>query len=302
MLWPVTGHAEFREISRASGGLVNTIYRISTGRPNKVYGLRVYAKDGPAVETECRLLYDLAGKLPVPKVLFASAGGERSAYPYLVYEWLEGITLNEWRRQSSGRAFLRLARPLGGLMARLAGAAFSSDYVGRTMRVTTLLERAGEQLRAGRARRRLGDALAGELRDYLSHSAYALRALDKTTGLVHGDFGGRNILVKALWGGEWEISGVIDWEEAAKGSPLWDVGGLFRYHRRYSEEFRRLFAQGYEAAGGRLPPDWCMVARTIDSVRLVDILNEERELPGVYAECIELIQSILAGLASETTG
>ncbi|HEX8749117.1 MAG TPA: aminoglycoside phosphotransferase family protein [Pyrinomonadaceae bacterium] len=301
MLRPVTGQAGLHEVSRAGGGLVNTIYRISTGESGRVYGLRVYARDGSAMETERRLLCNLVKTLPVPKVLFADAGGEGCAYPYLVYEWLEGITLNECRRQTSREAFLTLAEPLGRLLSQIAGTAFHSDCIGGTMQAATLLECAGEQLRMGLSRERLGDALADHLRDCLNDSSYVLRALDETGGLVHGDFGGRNILVKALEGGMWEISGVIDWEEAAAGSPLWDVGSLFRYHRRYSEEFRALFAEGYAAAGGRLPPDWCMVARTIDSVRLVSILNEERELPGVFAECIELIQSIVAGLSSTST-
>jgi hypothetical protein len=82
---------------------------------------------------------------------------------------------------------------------------------------------------------------------------------------------------------------------------LWDVGSLFRYPHRYSEEFRALFAEGYGAAGGSLSPDWYMAARTVDSVRLVSILSEERELLGVFAECIELIQSIVTGLSSTST-
>ncbi|HEX8173499.1 MAG TPA: aminoglycoside phosphotransferase family protein [Pyrinomonadaceae bacterium] len=302
MLRPVVGRAELREVSCVGGGLVNTIYRISTGEPGEVYGLRVYAKDGPAMETERRLLRNLVKTLPVPKVLFADAGGEHCAYPYLVYEWLEGITLNECRRENSREDFLTLAEPLGRLLAQIASAAFTRDCISGTMRAATLLERAEGQLRMGLARERLGDALADELRDCLSNSASVLRALDESSGLVHGDFGGRNILVRTRVGGVWEISGVIDWEEAAEGSPLWDVGSLFRYHRRYSEEFRTLFAEGYYAAGGRLPADWCMVARTIDSVRLVSILSEERELPGVFVECIELIQSIVAGLSSAPTG
>jgi hypothetical protein len=93
---------------------------------------------------------------------------------------------------------------------------------------------------------------------------------------------------------EWEISGVIDWETAATGSALWDIGSLFCYARRYFPEFRELFVQGYRAGSGELPPDWCRTARLLDAVRLVAILNEERELLGVFAECRELIESVTA--------
>jgi aminoglycoside phosphotransferase (APT) family kinase protein len=300
MLRPVSGGAELREVVCVDGGLVNTVYRVETGRAGRAYALRVYAGGGPAFETECRLLESLAATLPVPTALFADASGRNCAHPYLVYQWIEGITLNECRRQSSQEALLTLAGPLGRLLAQIA-AALPAAHVPKTLRVTTALERADKQLRAGLARARLGGVLADSLRDSLNGSSSILRALDHTSVLVHGDFGGRNILVKAAEGGGFGIGGVIDWEDAAAGSALWDVGSLFRYPRRYSEEFRALFARGYRAAGGKLPPDWWVSARMIDATRLAAILSEERELPGVFADCVELIESIVADAFSATS-
>lgn len=291
MLRPLLGGAGLHEVARVGGGLVNTVYRVRAG--GGTYALRVCAADGPDFEEECRLLDNLAETLPVPCVLFADASGRLCARPYLVYRWVEGVSLNECRRQNSPDALLTLAGPLGRLLAQIAGSAFTADHVSKTMRVSTLLRRAEEQLRAGQARRRLGGAPADRLRDHLNRRAAVLRALDDAGALVHGDFGGRNILARVGGNGEWGISGVIDWEEAAAGSVLWDVGSLFRYPRRYSDEFRTLFERGYRAAGGRLPPDWWHTARTIDATRLVAILSQERELPGVFAECAELVGSIV---------
>ncbi len=289
MLRPLLGDAGLHEVVRVDGGLVNTVYRVKAD--SETYALRVCASDGPAFEKECRLLNYLAKTLPVPGVLFADASGRLCARPYLIYRWVEGVSLNECRKQSSPDALLTLAEPLGRLLAQIADANFPADQVTKTMRVATLLPRAEEQLRAGLARQRLGGALADRLRDLLNRRAAVLHALDDTCALVHGDFGGRNILVRAGGNGEWGISGVIDWEEAAAGSALWDVGSLFRYPRRYSEEFRKLFERGYRAALGKLPPDWWHTARTIDATRLVAILGAERELPGVFAECAELVRS-----------
>jgi aminoglycoside phosphotransferase (APT) family kinase protein len=293
MLRPVSGDAELHEVARVDGGLVNTVYRVKSARAGAAYALRVYAADGLAFETECRLLESLAATLPVPKVLFADASRRHCAHPYLVYQWIEGITLNECRRQSSPKALLTLAEPLGRLLAQIAGA-LPAAHVSKTIRVTTMLERAEEELRAGLARVRLGGVLADSLRDCLNESSSILGALDHAGVLVHGDFGGRNILVKVSEGGEWGIGGVIDWEEAAAGSAVWDVGSLFRYTRRYCEEFRALFARGYRDGGGKLPPDWWLTARMIEATRLVAILSEERELPGVFADCVELIESLVA--------
>jgi aminoglycoside phosphotransferase (APT) family kinase protein len=298
MLRPVSGDAELREVVRVDGGLVNTVYRVKTKRAGAAFGLRVYAAGGPAFEAECRLLESLAATLPVPRVLYADASRRHyCAHPYLVYQWIEGITLNECRRQSSPKALLTLAEPLGRLLARIA-AALPAAHVSQTLRAATALERSDGQLRAGLARERLGCVLADQLRDCLKSSSSTLHALDRTGLLVHGDFGGRNILVKVDESGEWRIGGVIDWEDAAAGSALWDVGSLFRYTRRYSEEFRALFARGYRGAGGKLPPRWWLSARTIDATRLVAILSEERELPGVFAECAELIESLVADSGS----
>lgn len=294
MLRPVTGGAEPEEVSRVEGGLVNTVYRIVAGRA--IYGLRVYAADDSAFEMECRLLRSLVNLLPVPEPLFADASGRRSAHPYLIYKWIEGISLNEWRRQISLGAFTTLAEPLGRLSAQIARVNSPANYAAKRIQVAEMLGRTGERLSAGPARQRIGRLLAHRLYNCLNRSADAFQALDNSSAFVHGDFGGRNILVKADERGEWQISGVIDWEYAAVGSALWDVGSLFRYSKRYSEEFRTLFARGYHAAGGNLPADWWLLSRAIDAMRLVAILNEERELPTVFAECAELIASVVAAL------
>jgi aminoglycoside/choline kinase family phosphotransferase len=111
--------------------------------------------------------------------------------------------------------------------------------------------------------------------------------------LVHGDLGGRNILVASDPEGDWFISGLIDWENAFQGSTLWDIGSLFRYSRRYSEDFRKRFEQGYSDAGRVLRTDWWVAGRLLDSIRVVGILNEERELPIIFKECRELIVGLV---------
>jgi aminoglycoside phosphotransferase (APT) family kinase protein len=145
----------------------------------------------------------------------------------------------------------------------------------------------------GLARKRLGDALADAMWRRLEASAVRLSALDHAECLVHGDLGGRNILVAPAEDGGWRVCGLIDWEAAFSGSALWDVGSLFRYSKRYSETFRQRFERSYCDAGGALPEDWFRTARLLDSTRLVEIFNEERELPVVFAECRELLEAVV---------
>jgi Ser/Thr protein kinase RdoA (MazF antagonist) len=111
-------------------------------------------------------------------------------------------------------------------------------------------------------------------------------------GMLHGDFGGRNILVSQDSEASWRIAGLIDWEAAGRGCRLWDVGSLFRYGNRYSVDFRDRFEEGYNAMG-ELPCDWYRRCRLLDSLRLLDIVNGERELPDVFAECRGLIRSVI---------
>jgi Ser/Thr protein kinase RdoA (MazF antagonist) len=204
---------------------------------------------------------------------------------------MEGATLNRFRQYYSGDDFLTLAAPLGELLARIARTVAPSA-IDRSIRIVDRLQTADRQLHSGVARSRLGDALADAFARVLHDETHRLLPLDERHGLVHGDFGGRNVLVRQAGTGMWEISGVLDWECAAAGSAMWDVGSLFRYHRRYAPEFRERFATAYRGTGGILPDDWWYTARLLDATRLVGILSEDRDLPTVFAECRELIEQL----------
>jgi aminoglycoside phosphotransferase (APT) family kinase protein len=290
LLAPLAGSAGVREIEPVDGGLVNTVLRITT-EAGDALALRVYAGGRAGFDRECRLLPRLAGELPVPDVLFADDGVSGGVPPYLVYRWIEGITLNECRRRLP-HAIEVLAEPLGRLLARVAANIPVDDL--REISIAKRLAVADEQLRDGLARARLGGAVADRLRALLAEGAPELEALDHAPGLVHGDVGGRNILVREGGNGGWEPSGVVDWETAGAGAVLWDVGSLFRYPRRYSPAFRDAFARGYRAGGGTLPRDWWWLARLLDSTRQVATLSEDRELPTVFADCRELIETLVA--------
>lgn len=212
MLAPLLKEARIHEVLPVEGGLVNSIYRITLDREDTVYTLRVFAAGRAAFEKELQLLSRLAAALPVPEVLFADEGGHCS-YPYLVYRWIQGITLNECRRRSAPHVFLTLAEPLGRLLARIASLSAPEDLV-EPIPAAAQVSRAQEQLRSGLACERLGRTLADSLRDLLARNAPVFQTIENTAGLVHGDLGGRNILVKTTESGQWEISGVLDWESA----------------------------------------------------------------------------------------
>jgi len=300
LLSPVLKGSAIAGVERVEGGLINTLYRITPADGGHSLCLRIFAAGRLPWDRELKILALVSASLPVPDVLLADCGGTDFGRPYLVYRWIEGITLNECRRQTPPAALLSVAEPLGRLLAGVANFSFAEDLNGATNDVhegqspmELLLSANEEALLHGLARKRLGAALANAMWSCLDASAVRMRELEHAASLVHGDLGGRNILVALDEDGGWRISGLIDWEAAFSGSPLWDVGSLFRYPRRYSETFRQRFERGYRDAGGALPEDWLRTARLLDATRLVATLNEERELPVVFAECRELIEAVV---------
>jgi aminoglycoside phosphotransferase (APT) family kinase protein len=295
MLAPLLGGKRVREASRVEGGLTNTIYRVAVDGEVGDLAVRVCAGRTPPLEQECRLLGALRRVLPVPEVLWADEGAA-CGYRFVAYTWIEGETLNEYRRRASPADWLRVAQPLGRVLGQLAAvpAAIVSWRQPRIARsAACALEHARSALAGGRARTRLGDPTADHLDALLSAHEVRLCGAD-APGLMHGDFGGRNVLVREDAHGTPNVAAVLDWETAGTGSPLWDVGSLFRYSHRYGPEFREAFMRGYDSAGCELPGDWWVAARVLDATRLVAVLDEDRLLPTVFVECRELIARLLA--------
>jgi aminoglycoside phosphotransferase (APT) family kinase protein len=301
LISPALKGAAVASVERVEGGLVNTLYRVTPADGGIPLCLRIFAAGEFAWETERKILARVSASLPVPQILLASRGDSDFPYPYLVYRWIEGVTLNKCRRHEPPAALLSLAGPLGHVLAGVASFSFADAYESESNAVQAkpptieaLLTANEEMLLQGLARKRIGGALADALWRRLDANAVHLSALDHAVCLVHGDLGARNILVAPAEDGDWRVSGLIDWEAAFSGSALWDVGSLFRYSKRYSETFRQRFERSYRDAGGTLPEDWFRTARLLDSTRLVEIFNEERELPVVFAECRELLEAVVA--------
>lgn len=276
--------APIRAVERVDGGLTNTIHKVTLERGD-VLAVKHYAGGKEAFEAELVTLTLLHGTLPVPDVVHAHADQR-----VLVYRWLDGITLDECR-QREPEAIASLAEPLGRLLAWLARTDATEPF-----ELTQLLERAERQLVDGRARQRLGTPLADALRR--AFAAAAPRLAWGAVCLVHGDLGARNLIVQRAAGDRWRITGVIDWEATSTGSPLLDVGSLFRHPDRFAPAFRMAFERGYREADGTLPEAWWLTARLLDALWMIDTLDEPRELPGIYADCRRLLAQLAQDLAT----
>jgi aminoglycoside phosphotransferase (APT) family kinase protein len=268
------------------GGFTNTLHKVTliTGA---VVVVKHYAGGKKAYRDEVATLRRLGGSLPVPEVVRTD-----DAKRAVVYKWIEGTTLDECRAKQPPAAFASLADPLGRLFAWVA----STEPLDPKDRwdVAPLLANARALLAGSRARERMGAPLTNAL-----IAAFDARGDQLGWGhqcLCHADIGGRNILVQRADGDRWRIQGVIDWESAGTGSPLVDIGSLFRYAPRYDEKFRNEFERGYREADGKLPDGWYLTARLLDSFRLIDTLDGLREMPGVYHDCRMLLTKLVGDL------
>lgn len=276
--------APVAKVDRVDGGLTNTIHKVTT-EAGEVLAVKHYAGGKDAFEAELVTLTLLHGTLPVPDVVQADA--DRNV---LVYKWIDGVTLDDARKVERS-ALTSIAEPLGRLVAWLARTDATEPY-----ELTPILERAYRQLVDGKARQRLGAPLADALHKALEAAEPQLAW--GTVCLVHGDLGGRNVLVQRATTDRWRISGVIDWEATSTGSPLLDIGSLFRYAARYDAGFMRGFERGYREADGQLPERWLLTARLLDATWLIDTLDEPAEFPGVYADCRMLLAQLAKDLES----
>ena len=267
-------------IEPVAGGLTNTIHKVTLDNGD-IFGVKHYAGGREWFDTELTTLTLLHGTLPVPEVVHAD---EKRLV--IVYRWIEGITLHDLRKQGHHDAFATLAEPLGRVLAWLAKSDATEPF-----ELTQVLEQCYSQLTTGRARTRIGGGMADALRKTME--AHEPMMAWGSVCLSHGDLGHRNVLVFQA-GDRWRINGVIDWETTTTGSPLVDIGSLFRYSKRYDRAFCDAFATGYRDAGGALPDNWLLTSRLLDATWLIDMLDDENDHPGVFNDCKKLIENLLA--------
>jgi Phosphotransferase enzyme family len=167
LLSPVLKGAAIAGVERVEGGLTNTLYRITPADRGVSLCLRIFAAGRLPWERELKILARVSASLPVPAPLMANCGEADFGRPYLVYKWIEGITLSECRRQTPPAELLSVAEPLGRLLADVANFSLADDLNGATNDVhegqspmELLLSANEEALLHGLARKRLGAALA----------------------------------------------------------------------------------------------------------------------------------------------
>jgi len=299
------GHA-LRSCAVLTGGLMHEMYRVELEGLEDPLVLRLYSGDAAACQKEVDLHRLVAGRVPVPEILYAATSRAEGVAPHVVMRWVKGLTFRQLKARHNPLEIAEAAHSIGETLARIASFEFASPgRIGAGLAIAAPLldpnhgaaEFVESCLRSPETQRRMDAPLRDRVREFIWRWAPAMDPLGEERRLVHSDFGSPNLLVDRQVGGDgrWRVSGVIDWEFAFSGPPLVDVGHMLRYERRARPLAEPWFSQGFLAGGGTLPPGWRDLARAFDLMALCEILSRPELPDSILPELVELIAATIEG-------
>jgi fructokinase len=285
-------------------GLRNANFKVQLESPSMTIVVRIYEHDASLCKKEVDLLRLVSGAVPVPRVIHAEPAGLEGLPPFLLMEYVEGVSFHSLKRQGDRDAITQAAFSVGETLAAIGRVKFArSGWLSAGPTVTTpLLESPDPTPRfvdLCLASARLKSRLPAELRERISALMWSRQEqfaeLDSEASLVHGDFGKRNVLVRCERG-RWSVVAVLDWEFAVSYSPLADVGHFLRHERNSRALIEPHFSEGYLRAGGTLPcgafpEEWRRFARLVDLTALCESLTHDDLPENVVVELVELVRA-----------
>lgn len=280
-----------------AGGYRNANFKVELASPHLAAVLRLYEHAPSLCQKETDLISLVAGKLPVPEVLFAAPVPTGDMPAFAIFKFVEGITLRALKQRGDKEAVAQAACSSGQILAALGEFRFAKPgWLSAGLEVTApLLEGANPLPRfvdlcldSANLQRRIRPETRSQIHSLAWSWAARLSDLDEKASLVHCDFGMRNLLVRPEQG-KWKVVALLDWEFAVAGSPLTDVGHFLRYELGDRPLLEPHFSRGFREAGGKLPPDWRQLARIIDLSALVETFTRAELPENVETEIAELI-------------
>ncbi|HUE82532.1 MAG TPA: phosphotransferase [Pyrinomonadaceae bacterium] len=292
------------ECSKLTGGLANLNFKLRLDSPELTLVLRIYQRDPAACAREIGLLQLLRGAVPVPDVFYAEPLGTATDRPFALLSYIGGITFQQLKRSGDIAGIQKSAYDVGKNLATIGrykfadvgtlgtGFAVTETFIKGPDPVPRFLDRC---LSSDILQKRVTVQIQDRLHDLIWSWAPRFEGIEQEQSLVHCDFGSRNILVNARLekANDWEVVGIIDWEFAFFGSPLFDIGHFLRYERDKQPLREPYFSRGFIDGGGTLPDDWRQLARMIDLTALVDLLTRPDLPTEIVAEILELLQATI---------
>jgi aminoglycoside phosphotransferase (APT) family kinase protein len=286
LVQPIIEDDEVVTFEVVDGGLANLTLRVWLARRRGSIAVRIYERDPAAADRERALYLRLRKKVTMPRLLYTRDGNPLTGHPYAIWEWAQGRRLDEVAAAIADSPDLAgIGRAVGANLAAIHAVCYEhTGLLGPDLDLEQnlaidgphLIRYAQEHLQQGAAGARLGPRLAGSLQRFVAAESHRL---DEPTGhpcLVHGDFGGSNLLIRER-DSAWTVSAVLDWEFAFSGLPEVDLGTLLRGSLGRLDRFVAGLVEGYRGAGGTLGADWRRRSLLVDLFAWIHRL-ERREV------------------------
>ena len=257
-----------------SGGCANLNIKINLESGSLPFILRVYLRDKGAAYREQALGALLKKTVPVPQVYFI---GDYKSYRFALTEFLPGITLRELLLSKIPHDIGAIMFKAGHVLAKIQAHHFSAaGFFDDSLMVTETASEndCNEFVVNSLMHPTVVECLGNDAITTIKHHFQALKTFlpsESESHLVHADFDPANILVDKI-DDEWKITGVLDWEFAFSGSPLWDVANMLRYAHEMPAVFQASFIQGV-ATGLALPEHWQITVYLLNVMSLLDCLT-----------------------------
>ncbi len=287
------------EIQPFAGGLRNANFKLCLDVRSEWIVLRLFEHDPSLCQKELDLMNLIGARVPVPEVICAEPRGYEDCPPFILMQYVEGISLHELKRGADGEAIGQAAYSAGKNLATINQITFSRPgWLAPGPVVTTPLMEGPDPmprfvdwcLASSDLQLRMPADLRDRVHALLWSAATQLADLGEESCLVHGDFSKRNLLVRSI-AGLWSVAAVLDWEFALSGSPLNDIGNFLRYERASQPLLEPHFSTCYLRAGGALPDGWRRLARLVDLTALCESLTRDQLPAPIIAELIELVRA-----------
>ena len=250
------------------GGSTNLNLLITPTSNDDPLVFRAYSRGRSAQEREVGVLSALKSVVEVPEIIGTSSFGEEDTN-YILYRYIDGFTFQQIKESGSLRDTAEAAAAISRALASLG--TISAFALAKLSGVLEMKPRPVFRQDSSLLLERLGQAETNRLLEMVDAWSEAISHIYSERSLVHGDFNNRNaVLTKQDEG--WIVSGLIDWEQAFFGSPLWDVSRFICYENARQPLREPYFTEAYRMAGGSIPEDWADLTLVLNAVSAAESL------------------------------
>ena len=295
--------AKVGAISLLGGGFANSNYRLHL-EDNTSVVLRISTKPLSEFRKELQVLNLLRGTVPVPQVI----GKEFSKqYPFAILEFIEGeplsMIMNTVSPQELNAATTEAGKALHVVHSfDLGKAGFFDEHFIFKPEFTNFgkawYDYICSALGSERVQQRLGKVLQERALNLVQSKRAIYKSITNTTRLIHCDYNPKNIMMRRI-ASQWRVTAILDWEFAASGSPLADLGNFLRFDDELPHGFSEAFVQGYAANSALLVDNWREIAKLLDLAAMMNFLESQKENPKTFRTAVSVIKRTIETLESE---